>query len=344
MPFASGCLPSSSGPERAEHTARAHHMNRRHFFLGCFAFAVGCSRSSRGLRSAEQRRRVSIRRAPAYSLDLEALVRDILLEHRVSVRDKNVLLKPNLVEFSASAPINTNPVFVAAVAGAFRSLGAARVEIAEGPGHRRTTLDLADAAGYFENIRDFERRFTDLNLDEVRKVAIKKPFSTLSHLYLPETALKCDLLVSLPKMKTHHWAGATLAMKNLFGVVPGAIYGWPKNVLHWAGIDECIADLQGLFPHQFCLVDGIEGMEGNGPILGSSIWPGVVAAGFDPPSVDATCCRIMRLNPERIRYLGLSFERAGTPESGTQQIGETIASVQLPFAVVKELEHLRLSA
>jgi len=49
-------------------------------------------------------------------------------------------------------------------------------------------------------------------------------------------------------MKTHHWTGATLSMKNLFGVVPGGVYGWPKNVLHWAGIHESVADLHSVFP------------------------------------------------------------------------------------------------
>ena len=226
-----------------------HSMNRRYFFFGCFALAASCSRTR-----SERAVYVTIARAPNYSVELESLIRQILVEHRVPVRGKSVLLKPNLVEFSAGAPINTNPVFVAAVAGAFRSLGASRVHIAEGPGHRRMTLDMASTAGYFEAVPNFERNFTDLNLDSVRRVQISNPFSTLSHLYLPTTVLKCDLLVSLPKMKTHHWTGATLAMKNLFGVVPGGVYGWPKNVLHWAGIDECIADLHGLFPRQFCIV------------------------------------------------------------------------------------------
>ncbi len=93
-------------------------------------------------------------------------------------------------------------------------------------------------------------------------------------------------------------------MKNLFGLVPGAVYGWPKNVLHWAGIDECIADLHYLFPRQFCLVDGIEAMEGNGPILGTRISPGVIVAGAHPPSVDATCCRIMQIDPQKSAIFG----------------------------------------
>jgi uncharacterized protein (DUF362 family) len=52
-------------------------------------------------------------------------------------------------------------------------------------------------------------------------------------LRLPRTVLEADFLVSLPKIKVHHWAGVTLSMKNIFGVVPGARYGWPKNILHW---------------------------------------------------------------------------------------------------------------
>jgi uncharacterized protein (DUF362 family) len=204
------------------------------------------------------------------------------------------------------------------------------------------TLDMAEAAGFFDAVSGFEEIFTDLNVDNVKRVRLRNPFSTLSELYLPETVLACDLLVSLPKMKTHHWAGATLSMKNLFGIVPGAIYGWPKNVLHWAGIDESIADLHQLFPSQFCLVDGIEAMEGNGPILGSVKRAGVIVGGVDPPSVDATCCRIMRINPQKLRYLQLAASRSNRDAMDAYQAGETIQSVASPFALHPDLEGLRL--
>jgi uncharacterized protein (DUF362 family) len=310
-------------------------MTRRHFFFGVFALAAGCSPRFQNLRS---RRRVSILRAGSYSDDLETHIRRILLEHEIPIKGKRVVLKPNLVEFNPAAPINTHPTFVAAAACAFEALGAASVRVAEGPGHRRMTLDMAEAAGYFESISKFEDRFTDLNLDEVTKIRLRNPFSSLKELYLPHTVLGCDLLVSLPKMKTHHWAGATLAMKNLFGVVPGGVYGWPKNVLHWAGINECIADLHRLFPRQFCLVDGIEGMEGNGPILGSAKQAGVIVAGAYPPSVDATCCQIMQIDPTKVGYLNL----VGQP--AVQQIGETVASVRTEFKLLPELSRFRLKA
>jgi len=215
------------------------------------------------------------------------------------------------------------------------------VSIAEGPGHRRGTLDLADAAGYFGTIPDFEDIFTDLNLDEVSRVRLPHPVSRLRSLYLPHTVLGSDLLVSMPKMKTHHWAGATLSMKNLFGIVPGGVYGWPKNVLHWAGIHQTIADLHSLFPNHFAIVDGIVGMDGNGPIQGRPKPVGVIVSGHDPVAVDATCCRIMQIEPARIEYLTLAGGLDGIAEENIQQIGEKPDSVETRFELIMELRELR---
>jgi uncharacterized protein (DUF362 family) len=263
----------------------------------------------------------------------------MLLEHKLDVRGKTVLLKPNLVEFEPGSVINTHPMLVHAGLEACRALGAAEVRIAEGPGHRRTTLDLADAAGYFSTISGFEDLFVDLNVDDTRMVNIPQSVSKLESLYLPETALRADLIISLPKLKTHHWVGATLSMKNFFGVVPGAVYGWPKNVLHWAGIDECIVDLHSLFPLQFAIVDGIEAMEGNGPIQGEQKHVGVVVSGRDLVAVDATCCRIMGIDPRRIKYLELSG-RSRTLELNIPQIGERIHSVRTRFRVIPQMQHI----
>src|SRR5579863_4319314 len=277
---------------------------------------------------------VSIVKAPAYTMDVYDAVYRIVSDHNLNVRGKRIVLKPNLVEFDPHTAINTHPVVVHAAYEAFRRLGAAEVRIAEGPGHRRATLDLADAAGYFATVPKFEDLFTDLNLDDVAKRAIPQPVSQLKSLYLPHTVLDCDLLVSLPKMKTHHWAGATLAMKNLFGLVPGGVYGWPKNVLHWAGIAESIVDLHHLFPRQFAIVDGIVGMEGNGPIQGTPRHSGVLVAGSDVAAVDATCCRIMGIDPKRIEYLRLARGEDNLNESAFRQIGEPVSSVRTPFQLI----------
>jgi uncharacterized protein (DUF362 family) len=313
-------------------------MRRRHFFYGVFSLTTACST----VRVPAARAEVSITKAANYEVDLASLIRRIVVDHGLAVAGKRIVLKPNLVEFDPYLPINTNPLFVAAAGEAFRSLGAHSVTIAEGPGHRRATLDMAEAAGFFQAVPRFERTFVDLNLDEVSMVSFAQPFSTLRSLYLPNTVLGADLLVSLPKMKTHHWAGATLAMKNLFGIVPGGVYGWPKNVLHWAGIDKVIADLHANFPRQFCLVDGIEGMEGNGPIQGTAKHAGVIVAGTHPPSVDATCCRIMQIDPQKLKYLQLAASRSDYEVWQPLQTGERISDVASKFQLHPDLEHLRL--
>jgi uncharacterized protein (DUF362 family) len=288
--------------------------------------------------------RVSIAKAAAYDQSVYDIVRRLVTAHAGDVRGKRILLKPNLVEFEPGSCINTHPMLVHAAYEAFRSLGAARITIAEGPGHRRNTLDLAESAGYFQTVPGFEDRFVDLNLDEVTRVRPRRQFSGIKKLYLPNSVLGADLLVSMPKMKTHHWAGATLSMKNLFGTVPSGIYGWPKNVLHWAGIDESIADLHAAYPRQLAIVDGIIGMEGNGPIQGSPKHAGVLVAGTDPAAVDATCCRIMKIDPFQIHYLRLVSGEGDTriTQRNILQIGESIESVATPFELIPEFRNMRL--
>ena len=321
----------------------AHQFSRREFLTATAGAAAmaGCGVQQRSIEPA----RVSIVKAPAYDQTIYDQMRRVLAEHLGDVRGRNILLKPNLVEFEPTSSINTHPMVVHAAYEAFRAMGAATVRIAEGPGHRRNTLDLAEAAGYFRTIPNFEDHFVDLNLDEVTRVHPTEQFSRIKKLYLPNSALRADLLVSVPKMKTHHWVGATLSMKNLFGVVPSGIYGWPKNVLHWAGIDESIADLHGAFPHHFAIVDGIIGMQGNGPIQGAPKTAGVLVVGRDPVAVDATCCRIMKIDPMQIRYLQLTARRGAESqitENDIRQIGETIQSVSTPFELIPQFQRIRL--
>lgn len=319
-------------------------ITRRDLLSGSAAAALlaGCSRPAPPPVIAPP---VSIVRAPAYDQRLYDTVRRVLADHRLDLRGRSVLLKPNLVEFEPESTINTHPLVVHAVYEAVRAMGATDVRIGEGPGHRRNTLDLADAAGYFSTVPRFEEIFVDLNLDAVTRVRLGRQISKIDKLYLPNTALRADLLISIPKLKTHHWVGATLSMKNLFGLVPGGVYGWPKNTLHWAGINQSIVDLHTAFPRQFAVVDGIIGMEGNGPIQGTPKQAGVLVAGSDVRAVDATCCRIMGIDPLKIAYLQpLTAKDASLFAHDVHQIGESIASAATPFALIPEFRGLRLAS
>jgi uncharacterized protein (DUF362 family) len=283
---------------------------------------------------------VAIVRARSYSEDLVSHMLRGVQECGLDVRGKKVLLKPNLVEFDSATVINTDASIIAAAVELFHRLGASEVKIGEGPGHRRDTLDLADDAGYRSAIPKFESIFTDLNRDDV---GVIHGFAGEPDFYFGKTVLAADLIVSLAKMKTHHWAGATLSMKNFFGLVPGSIYGWPKNKLHYIGIPESVAELNRTFRNTFAIVDGVVGMEGNGPIQGTPKQSGVLVMGSDLVAVDATCCRIMGIDPEKVDYLRMTADLGHVHPEHIEQRGETIASVQSNFALIDEFQHLRLA-
>jgi len=257
------------------------------------------------------------------------------------IRGKTVLLKPNFVGLDPLGAVNTHPAVVAAARESFLKLGAAQVLIGDGPALDRDTEAIVESVRLREYTGPLQRTFVDLNIDDVERVPLKTRASRLNELYLPKTVLRADFVVSMPKLKTHHWAGVTLSLKNMFGIVPGGCYGWPKNVLHWAGIDNSILDINAAVRPDFAIVDGINGMEGNGPIQGTPKRADVLVFGNDPVAVDATCCRIMGLAPEKVRYLAGAGTLLGHLKmEKIEQLGESIASVRTPFAVLKEFNRL----
>ena len=133
-------------------------------------------------------------------------------------------------------------------------------------------------------------------------------------------------------MKTHHWAGVTLSMKNLFGVMPGVCYGWPKNVLHHAGISQSILDINAAVRPHLAIVDGIVGMEGDGPIMGTPRPAHLIVMGTNLPAVDATCARLMGFDPVRIDYLRHASGVLGPiQERHIEQRGESVATLAQAF-------------
>ena len=202
------------------------------------------------------RSRVAILRAEEYS---ERLERDLLSGLRLfglDLRGKSVLLKPNLVDFLPGVDINTHPLLVVAAAQCFLKLGAASVSVAEGPGHQRDTELVLSESGFRALLDEQRIPFVDLNRDELVKTKLRANYTGLGHIWLPRTLLNADFVVSMPKVKTHHWSGVTLSMKNMFGVVPGVKYGWPKNILHWRGIRtehrRHLCDRADSFRHRRC--------------------------------------------------------------------------------------------
>jgi uncharacterized protein (DUF362 family) len=167
------------------------------------------------------RSRVAILHETSYAGSLERELIEGLRLFDLGLRGKTVVLKPNLVESIPGAEVNTNPGLVGAASDAFLALGATSVVVAEGPGHQRDTQLVLEETGLAAQLKERRIRFVDLNRDEIVRMPLSTHFTGLDCLWLPRTVLAADLVVSMPKVKTHHWAGITLSLKNLFGVVPG---------------------------------------------------------------------------------------------------------------------------
>ncbi|MFQ5400861.1 MAG: DUF362 domain-containing protein [Anaerolineae bacterium] len=293
----------------------------------------------------QPRANVMVLKAESYEQELaDLLLRGISQYPQIVKRARGgrVVLKPNIVDHYAAHPVNTHPLIVAAVAAAFYRLGAAEVIVAEGPGHRRDSEMLLELSGFDDVLRAAKLPYVDLNLDAVSPVSLSADYTGLKRMFFPRTILGADLIVSMPKLKTHHWSGVTLSLKNMFGVVPGVKYGWPKNILHWRGITQSIVDIYNAVRPGFAIVDGIEGMEGDGPLHGDVTKSGHVVMGENLTAVDATAARLMGVYPERIDYLVHMMRFGGTVNAHRiYQIGENTSELAQDFAVMKHMAHIK---
>ncbi len=284
-------------------------------------------------RKRQGRSTVGIIQCPSYEEDIFKTLKPYIGALALpDLKGKTVVIKPNMVEFHPHVPITTNPAAILAAVELANYLGAKEIIIGEGPGHMRDTEFLLKASGIGELCKRHKLRYVDLNLDDLEKVDNVDGFSGLSTFYLPKTIVDADAVISVPKMKTHHWVGMTASMKNLFGTVPGRKYGWPKNLLHVKGIPHCILDLVHLIKPQIGFVDGIVAMEGDGPINGTAKKTGFIVLGTDLAAVDSTCARTMDIPIDQLVYLRMAGQVIGNINPDQIDIvGAQVDSVKQKF-------------
>ena len=280
-------------------------MNRRQFIKGTAfllnASLIGSLPRSRPAESYP----VTLLPMASYGIDLSREIASAISEDGLVVKGKRVILKPNFVEVHPGRPINTHIQVIANVAEACLKLGASVVIVGEASGHRRDPW-FSVLNPDLRTVLDKRVKCVDLNHGDAVRVANRGKRTGLSSFYIAEPVMRGDVLISLPKLKTHHWMGVTLSLKNLFGVLPGIYYGWPKNLLHFRGIDNSILDLAETIKVHYTVIDGVVGMEGDGPIMGRAKRVGALIMSPFSLAADATAARLMGFDPERIPYLAMA--------------------------------------
>ncbi|MCX7839622.1 MAG: DUF362 domain-containing protein [Anaerolineae bacterium] len=279
--------------------------------------------------------RVALAACASYEADVLGAVRAAWHDAAMpDLRGARVVLKPNLVDVVGDLPCYTHPRVVQAMIHLARELGAREIIVAEGVTFRRDPQAILDATGYSDLLARERVTFVDLNYDDLVEVPLRGGYTRLKTLFVARTVCEADVLVSMPKMKTHHWTQVSASVKNLFGIVPGIKYGWPKNTLHIQGIPAFLAELADSLPTRACaVVDDIVGLQGDGPIFGSAVPSGVIVAGNDLLAVDATCARLMGFDPAQIDYLAFAaWAGIGTIDAGKIEIvGESLARLRREY-------------
>lgn len=257
---------------------------------------------------------------------------------------RRILVKVGLIE--ARPPddhVTPHPQVVAAVLDLLRRLAVpeATICLAEGAGHDRDTEYVLERTGMAQVLRERAVPFVDLNLDDLVSVPVPQPVA-LREFVLPRAVAESDFIVSVAKLKTHHRAGVTLGMKNLFGCVPGSVYGFPKTKLHYTGTARAIADLASIIQPELTVLDGVWAMEGTGPIDGQPRHVGVIIGGPSVATTDAATARLMGFSPLLIPQFWYALGKGLLHRSVMR--GERAEAFRQPFAAPDNITWLEGSA
>jgi len=190
----------------------------------------------------------------------------------------------------------------------YEEVGKRKVIIGEGPAGAPLEEGLRNY-GYLELIETYDIEFIDLNKDDALWVKIYD-HNLMKRIKVPvsKTALNSGFRISLCGPKTHDTVVVTLTIKNM---VMGAVQTPYKAMVHqsYGAINLSIAELAELLMPHLAIIDGLEGMEGNGPVAGDLVRWGVFVAGTNPVEVDALTAWLMGFNPEDIGYLYILNKR-----------------------------------
>lgn len=204
-----------------------------------------------------------------------------------------VLLKVNMVD--AVAPelaVTTHPEIVRAVIRLVRECGAEPF-VGDSPG-LASTRKAAEKCGILAVCNELAVELLDFS----EAVEVKLPLGrAVKKLNVAKAVTQFDKIISLAKMKTHTFMGVTGAVKNMFGIVPGTLKAkWHFNMQHQDRFAELLMDICGYRIPEFSIIDGIMGMEGNGPRNGKPKFAGILFGGKNPYAVDAIMAEKMGLS------------------------------------------------
>ncbi len=234
---------------------------------------------------------------------------------------QKVLVKPNLLsDATPDQAITTHPELLRQVVRSLKAAGAV-VQVGDSPAGAMNLELVWRKTGLEEVCASEQVPLLSFEQGGTRQVSRDGYVFAVAN-----AVLDADLIVSLPKVKTHALTTLTAAVKNFYGVLPG----YQKAQLHKAypkprRFCRLLRAVHAAMPPNLSIADGVIGMDGEGPANGRPVQLGFLAASTDAVALDLALCRILRIDPRRVLYLeddlAMPFEQRGTaPEIGRFEV------------------------
>lgn len=242
---------------------------------------------------------------------------------------ERILIKPNLLAGKpAEAAVTTHPAVVKAIIRLVQESGAVPV-VGDSPGIG-SAVKIAEKCGIMEACLSTGAEFIEFN----RLVMVENPTGhTFKRIEVAQEALDVDGIINVAKLKTHAQMHLTLGVKNLFGCVPG------KRKPQWhlsAGVDtrhfaSMLLDLHDMLNPRLTVMDGIVGMEGNGPGSGTPRPLELVLASADAVAMDAVITEILGASPDEVPILATAmyWGKEQADVCNVNVLGESIEDIRV---------------
>ena len=250
-----------------------------------------------------ERKTVRIVRCADYASSLAPAFERLLAESALlapqEVAGRRVLVKPNLLtDRTPDQAVTTHPAFLRLVIRHLKSASAV-VSVGDSPASAVNIRAVLERTGVGAVCEEERVPFVSFEQEGVRACSVDGFDFTLAG-----PVAEADMIVSLPKVKSHSLTKLTAAVKNLYGAVPG----YDKTTLHrhYPRPDDFGRLVQAIWrvlPPTISLADAVVGMEGQGPANGRPIQLGFLAASADPFALDIALCDILHIKPTSVPYL-----------------------------------------
>lgn len=280
--------------------------------------------------------KVSIVLCDDYSKVKDAIIESLNLigglNKIISSGDK-VLLKPNLLSIKKpEAAVTTHPSIVSAMCEIVKEVGGIPI-VGDAAGITRpdptATAEAFKVSGIEEAALKAGAQVINFETEDFIEVNIPNA-KEFSKLHIAKPVIDADIIISLPKLKTHELTLYTGAVKNFFGVIPRK----ERKAAHFLAkrdrFSDAVLDIYSFVKPHLAIMDGVIGMEGDGPSAGVPKSVGVIMASYDCVSLDIVASEMIGFNPMNIPTNKSALNR-GFGSSHPEVVGTSLSKVKVNF-------------